>query len=245
MITEQRVMASLARSNPVPDVDELDLIQPGTASYLATLEQRSSEVTQLDTKTDRPAEKTKRGLLVAVAAAAALILGVVIFLLQDDSQPSIDDPVVTTLVESGVSEDLVNARTDFLNRFGAALNSGEINDAYTMFNHGSFPPEMKRHPHSFETVLWDSTAVRSGLELTIAAKGSGQGIEFTDIVVSDGSDSSIPDIAFSWRFLYGADGSEADGEAGCTGGKNGKLFLRQGLITSFDWGFDDPSQCDG
>ena len=85
-----------------------------------------------------------------------------------------------------------------------------------MFNR-SYPPEIKRHPYGFGT-FWDITAVKNGLELTMAAQGSGTGIEFLDIEVSDGSNSSVPDISFNWRFNYGADGSDSGG--------GGRLYRR-------------------
>lgn len=244
MITEQRVMATLADSNPVPDLDELDLVQLGTANYLANLEQRSSEVTQLDTKADTPQRKRNRGLIVVLAASVAVILGVVVVLLQDDSSPVADDPVPTTVLEDATADDeaLLAAHTALLANFAEASNSGDITGAMGLFTN-SYPPEIKRHPYGFGT-FWDTTAVRSGVELTMAAQGSGAGVEFRDIEVSDGSSAIVPDISFNWRFDYGADGSESEGEAGCIGGKNGKIFLRAGQIVSFDWGFDDPSQCD-
>ena len=74
MITEEHVMATLADSNPVPDVEEIDLVQVGTASYLATLEQRSSQVTELDTKTQDNREKNKKNVMAFLVAAAVVIV---------------------------------------------------------------------------------------------------------------------------------------------------------------------------
>ena len=127
MITEQRVMATLADANPVPDVSELDLVQLGTASYLATLEKRSSEVTQLDTRTDRPQKKSRRGLIVVLAASVAVILGAVVVLLQDDSPPVADDPVVTTIPEDVLGDEaLLSKHTALVTRFAEASNSGDV-----------------------------------------------------------------------------------------------------------------------
>ncbi len=74
MITEEHVMATLADSNPVPDVEEIDLVQVGTASYLATLEQRSSQVTELDTKGQDNREKNKKNVVAFLVAAAVVIV---------------------------------------------------------------------------------------------------------------------------------------------------------------------------
>lgn len=245
MITEQRVMAILADSNPVPDVEELDLVQLGTASYLADLEQRSSEVTQLDKKTQTTEKDGNRRLIAVLAASVVVILGVVLVILQSDSDPVADDTVVTTVPEDGSAEESarVVARTALLTSYADASNSGDAATIMSLFTN-SYPPEIKRHPYGFGT-FWDTTAVENGVELMIAAQGSGTGIEFLDVAASDGSQESVPDITFNWRFHYGADGSESDGEAGCLGGKNGKIFLRFGEISTLDWGFEDPSQCEG
>ena len=45
MINVERVIALLAEANPIPDVDSLDLVEIGAASYLTALNQRSREVT--------------------------------------------------------------------------------------------------------------------------------------------------------------------------------------------------------
>ena len=97
MITEEHVMATLAHSNPVPDVEDIDLVQVGTASYLATLEQRSSEVTNLDTKQTEQTS-TKRSMVPwLVAAGVAAIIGVaIIFAAQNTEQaPVADQPTLT------------------------------------------------------------------------------------------------------------------------------------------------------
>lgn len=94
MITQQRVMATLAHSNPVSDIEELDLVQPGTASYLATLEQRSSEVTQLDARpTEKTKEKPRRLILTLGTAAAAILIGALVIL----NQPGEATPAATQM----------------------------------------------------------------------------------------------------------------------------------------------------
>lgn len=94
MNTEDRVMAVLARANPMPEDDSLEL-STDAVTYLATLEQRSSEMTQIDT---RPAEvrKPSRSRLVAVAAGVVVVVGAALVLLTRNDKP----PVVTQLTST-------------------------------------------------------------------------------------------------------------------------------------------------
>lgn len=97
MNTEDRAMAVLARANPMPDTEDLEL-KTDAVTYLATLEQRSSEVTQLK---PRPVEEDKktRTTLIAVAAAAVVVLGAVVILLtrSNEEPPVATDPPPTTI----------------------------------------------------------------------------------------------------------------------------------------------------
>ena len=82
MTNEQRVKTLFAEANPIPDADLFDLDEIGGTAYLATLEQRSSEVTL--TTHEEPDQKTKRGrgplvLALGAAAVALLVLGLTLF----------------------------------------------------------------------------------------------------------------------------------------------------------------------
>ncbi len=92
MITEETVMTIFVEANPAPDVDELDLVQTGSAAYLATLAQRSSEMTQVDTR--REDQKEKRTYWPWLAAAMVIVLvGLAVVLLnQGDDAPVADQP---------------------------------------------------------------------------------------------------------------------------------------------------------
>lgn len=98
MTTEERAMAVLARANPMPDTESMEL-DNDAVTYLATLEKRSSEMTKLET---RPPEQdnSMRNRLIAVAAAVVVVLGAVIFLLTqaNEQQPVVTNPPPTTLV---------------------------------------------------------------------------------------------------------------------------------------------------
>ncbi len=89
MTNEQRVKSLFAEANPIPDADLFDLDEIGGTAYLATLEQRSSEMTQLDTKHAK--DDTKRrpvGVWIALAATVILILGLGVVLF-NQNQPDV------------------------------------------------------------------------------------------------------------------------------------------------------------
>ncbi len=241
MTREDQVFTLLVESNPVARVDDIDFELVGGAHYLDDIERRSSEVTQLDTKTETPEQnKTRnRGLILGLAAAVAVVLVLAVVLSQEDAPPVADDPVVTTLSQEDA---LAERYTLLLANYADASNGGDIAEVMSLFTN-SYPPEMRRHPFVSDVQLWDTNAVRTGVELFVAAQGSGSGLEFFDLEFGDPDSVVKPDITFNWRLLYGADGSEAGGEAGCIGGKTAKVFIRGSQISSFDWGFADPSLC--
>ena len=75
--TEERLMAMYANANPVELEDLLNMVELDDAEYLATLEQRSSEVTQLDTKAkDNKEKKKKNGMAFLVAAGVVIVAGI-------------------------------------------------------------------------------------------------------------------------------------------------------------------------
>ena len=74
MITEEHVVSFFDQANPIPDVELLDMEQIGAARHLVTLEQRSSEVTRLDTKTQDHREKSKKNVMAFLVAAAVVIV---------------------------------------------------------------------------------------------------------------------------------------------------------------------------
>ena len=88
MTDQERVMTLWADANPIRNADVAELERDDSATYLATLTQRSSEMTKLETDRDIPADpKPRRPWWVAVAAAAVgvLVIGAVYqFLAQND-----------------------------------------------------------------------------------------------------------------------------------------------------------------
>jgi hypothetical protein len=93
VITEMEAVALMDEANPVPDLDSYDVANPGVAAYLTDLEQGSSVVTQLDTKSAEGAEMSKKRGLWLAAAVIILVLGFGVAFL---TQVSDDTPVVAT-----------------------------------------------------------------------------------------------------------------------------------------------------
>lgn len=89
-------MAIFVEANPARDLDALDVVQLGSAGYLATLEQRSSEMAQTDTKptTSEPAKRIWTPWLVAAVLIFVVGVAVIIF---NQSEEDLASP--TTVLE--------------------------------------------------------------------------------------------------------------------------------------------------
>ena len=87
----------MAEANPVSDLMTID-VELEAYAYLATLEQRSSEMVQLETRLTEEQPKMRPGLVLAVAAfAAVIVIGLVtIFNQGDDTPPPATEPTPTT-----------------------------------------------------------------------------------------------------------------------------------------------------
>lgn len=95
MSHEDHVFTLLVESNPIPQIEDLDLVDVGGARYLATLEQRSSEMTQLDTKPEQQ-EPKRSGVLWLVAAAVAILVGVGLIVVIQNEQTQVGDQTAST-----------------------------------------------------------------------------------------------------------------------------------------------------
>lgn len=102
MISEAQALALLDEVNPVPDVEAYELSEADIAAHLATLIERSSEMTQLDSRppTDR-GSKSSIGWWIA-AAAALIVLGVAVVLMTGESDEGdvVASTTATTLSEA-------------------------------------------------------------------------------------------------------------------------------------------------
>jgi hypothetical protein len=95
--TEEQVWTVLVETNPVPDVNQYGHDEDGGAAYLATLEPRSSEVTQLDAK-QTESTSPKRSMvpwLIAAGVAAVIGVAVIIASLNTEEAPVVDQPTLT------------------------------------------------------------------------------------------------------------------------------------------------------
>ncbi len=98
MTTEAQAVALMDEANPVPDLDSYEVTEVEVAAYLATVEQRSSEVSQLETES----KDEKRSMMPwLVAVAAAVILGAAIVLVTQNTEEA---PPAAQLTQSTIAD---------------------------------------------------------------------------------------------------------------------------------------------
>lgn len=102
MSIESHVLALIEEGNPVPDPDQITDVPVEPAAYLATLDQRSSEVTQLDTRAEKPDNRRKAWLWTA-AAALVVIAGLIAVLTSGAEPPVATDPSPTTITDTNAA----------------------------------------------------------------------------------------------------------------------------------------------
>jgi len=134
VITEERVMTLLEHADPVSSLD-LKPVDVDAASYLATLEQRSSEMTQIETNPEtKPPGRSRGPLIAAAVAAVALIATIGILLTNNDEQPAAQTtapvvpttaPVVPTTIENLEGLSIREARR-VANSFFPFFNAGDV-----------------------------------------------------------------------------------------------------------------------
>lgn len=244
--TEARIAALMDEANPVPDLDIYEVNESDVAAYLATLEQRSKEMTPTDTRPTTEKQSRRPMTLRLATAFLVVVAGVIAILLSqnDGDAPVATDPTPSTADESAL-----------LAAYAAAQNEGDVDAVMRLFG---FDYPVKRHPFAVNDYMNRSTALRGAEELVAGVRGSGAGLEFFDIELGDPNSVAAPDVTFNWRFYYGADGATPtgwfwkrdgapevlQGEAGCIGGRGGKASVEAGRFHEFDWGFPDPAMCD-
>lgn len=111
MTTEERVMTLLIEANPIPDIDSLDLVDVGGTTYLATLNQRSSEMIQIEETPPEVAPKRRRPIVAAaLTAVIGLIVGLVLVISNQTAEetPPATDPTPTTAVTPTTIADVVD-----------------------------------------------------------------------------------------------------------------------------------------
>lgn len=122
MNIETQVLALFEEGNPIPDLDGLEPIDIDAAAYLATLEQRSSEMTQLDTKQKGQEQKKTVRQRWLVAAVVIILAGVaLLFINQSGETPVADQPFGP------------DSALDVSESFVAAHNAGDFDRVMVLF----------------------------------------------------------------------------------------------------------------
>jgi ketosteroid isomerase-like protein len=218
VITEETVMTIFVEANPAPDVDELDLVQTGSAAYLATLAQRSSEMTQVDTRSED--QKEKRTYWPWLTAAMIIVLvGLAVVLLNRGD----DAPVAGQASPEEVLADYVAAR-----------NSGDVDGVIEFYAEDAV---VENHPLDDDGIATGTTEIRALEEQVPAFQGSGDGVEIIDMAVSGNT------VTFDTRFFRR--GAEADSSViqGCSGGKDQRVTVEDGKITLYVHGPESEILC--
>lgn len=107
MSNDLRTLALFTEANPVPDESKLETFDVEPAAYLATLQQRSSEVIEIDEKTDKQTRKRSGWWIAAAAAALVMVAGILAVVLQqgggEEPPPATDPTPSTTIAPTSLS----------------------------------------------------------------------------------------------------------------------------------------------
>lgn len=110
MSRESFVMALLEEGNPATELGDHAWSHLDATAYLATLHERSSEVTQLDTRPGEATRRTRRGWALGLSAVVAVVLVVLLAtLVGGDEAPPVDEPVPSTTVVTQTTIDEAEA----------------------------------------------------------------------------------------------------------------------------------------
>ena len=217
MSIEDRVMTLIDEGNPIPDPSDLDRDRLDAAAYLATLEPRSSEVTQVDTrKEDQKAKRTYWPWL--AAAMIIVVVGLAVVLLnQSDDIPAADASPEEVLAD-----------------YTAASNSGDIDGAMEFYAEDAV---VENHGADDDGVATGTAEIRALEEQSFAFQGSGDGVEIIDMAVSGNT------VTFNSMFFRR--GAEADSSViqGCHGRKDNQVTVEDGKITLYVHGPDSEILC--
>ncbi len=251
MKTEEQVWQIIVDSNPVPDVNVYARGNTEGSAYLATLEKRSSEVTQVETKHKEEERSRRPKPSWLVAAALVVIAGVAaIVLSQDAAVDPANQPTLTTEVQEASPSEVVLAS------YADAVSAGDFDDVMSHYVWGS-SIVVKRHPFALNDYMDRATEVRDTETLVQSYLGTGGRLEIFETVAGDPDSVAQPDVTFSWRFFYGDDGAEPTGwlwtrdggpnvvagETSCLGGRDAKVFMSAQKISEINWGFQDATKC--
>jgi ketosteroid isomerase-like protein len=210
----------MRHANPVPDQVELaDAMLRSSVFLTATKE------TLMSIDTDQPTHETpthkqpgtRRILLAVVGAFAVVVVAVAV--------------VATVNTGDGMSSSSEDPES-VLRAFEAARNSGDVGAVMEFYAEDAV---VKDSPVGEDGIANGRKANGYAEILSMEAQipriqGSTGGIEYLDMTVSGNT------ATFNHKFL------NAGGD--CFGGTGDQVTIEDGKITLYDWGTDDPSQCE-
>jgi ketosteroid isomerase-like protein len=214
---EDRVIALIDEGNPIPDPNDLDRDRLDAAAYLATLEPRSSEVTQVDTRSEDQIAKRTYWPWLAAAMVIVLVGLAVVLLNQSDDNPAADASPEEVLTD-----------------YAAVSNSGDVDGVIDFYTDDAV---VENHPGDDDGIATGTAEIRALEEQLPAFQGSGDGIELIDMVVSGNT------VTFNQMFFRR--GAEADSSViqGCIGHKDNQVTVEDGKITLYVWGPESEILC--
>ena len=217
MNNREAVFTLLVESNPIPDLSVLDLADVSAATYLDTLEQRSSEVTQVDTRREDQIAKRTYWPWLAAAMAIVLVGLAVVLLNQGDDTPAADASPGEVLTD-----------------YTATRNSGDVDGVMEFYAEGAV---VEDHPLDDDGVATGTAEIRALEKQVPAIQGSGDGIELIDMAVSGNT------VTFDTLFFRR--GAEADSSVipFCGGARDNQVTVEDGKITLFVHGPESEILC--
>jgi len=214
---EDRVIALIDEGNPIPDPNDLDRDRLDAAAYLATLEPRSSEVTQLDTRREDQNEKRTYWPWLTAAMVIVLVGLAVVLLNQGDNNPAADASPEEVLAD-----------------YTATRNSGDVPGVMEFYAEDAV---VENHPLDDDGVATGTAEIRALEEQVPGHQRSGDGIEIIDMVVSGN--------IVTFDYLFFSLGAEAGPDViqGCLGARDSQVTVEDGKITLYVWGPESEILC--
>lgn len=110
MITERQMRTLFTQANPIPDPDAVRVDEMAATAYLANLETRSSQMTQLETRPEGQKDKKLSPMTWLAAAAAVIVVTALGVLINRNTTEVADGP--PTIVYTG-NECAYQGQTEF------------------------------------------------------------------------------------------------------------------------------------
>lgn len=146
MITEERAKRLFKEANPAPMSLEIEIDEPSVAAYLATLDERSSNVTETQTK-NRPGREDASRTRPWIAAAAAVLVVALGAVLVNRANDTASGPPEVSAVLAAIE----------------SYNAGDIDGWISAFD----PAAQSGWEHNGETRYFDEIFMNANRELMI------------------------------------------------------------------------------